>query len=158
MAKTWDKARSSVVTFCQMIASGSGIDSLRDATRRQFLQKIGWGIGGAALHTLLAGDGLAEDADVLDRGLHFSPKAKNVIYIHLVGAPSHLDLYDPKPELQKRNGELCPDEFFVGKKLAFIRKQPSLLGTPKEDKIRIQEVWLIWDGDFKSHASPARRG
>ena len=63
---------------------------------------------------------------------HFAPRAKNVIYIHMVGAPSHLDLFDYKPELQKRNGQLCPDEFFKGKQLAFIRQQPSLLGTPSK--------------------------
>jgi hypothetical protein len=51
-----------------------------------------------------------------------------------VGAPSHLDLFDHKPELQKRSGELCPDEFFVGKQLAFIREQPTLLGTPKDER------------------------
>ena len=52
----------------------------------------------------------------------------------MVGAPSHLDLFDPKPELQRRSGELCPDEFFVGKQLAFIRQQPTLLGTPSGER------------------------
>ena len=67
-------------------------------------------------------------------------RAKNVIYIHLVGAPSHLDLYDYKPELQKRTGQLCPDEFFVGKQLAFIRKQPTLLGTPNQKDYQFRDV------------------
>ena len=43
-----------------------------------------------------------------------------------------------KPELQKRDGQLCPDEFFKGKRLAFIRKQPKLLGTQKSDKFKFQ--------------------
>ena len=63
-------------------------------------------------------------------GLHHAPRAKQVIYLHMVGAPSHLDLFEPKPELARRDGELCPEEFFAGKQLAFIRERPSLLGTP----------------------------
>jgi hypothetical protein len=70
---------------------------------------------------------------------HFAPKAKNVIYFHLVGAPSHLDLFDYKPELQKRNGELCPKEMFEGKQLAFIRSRPTLLGTSKESKYEFKK-------------------
>lgn len=108
-------------------------------TRRFLFQKIGTGIGGVALASLLndqlLATGLNADGDVDDplaaKKPHFAATAKNVIYIHLVGAPSHLDLFDLKPELQKRDGELCPDEFFQGKQLAFIREQPELLGTPK---------------------------
>tara|TARA_R110002096_G_scaffold28236_6_gene85735 strand:- start:415 stop:1794 length:1380 start_codon:yes stop_codon:yes gene_type:complete len=93
------------------------------------------GMGGAALSSLFAQDaGAASGAGLGAHGLHHAPKAKRVIYIHLVGAPSHLDLFDPKPMLQKHHGELCPDEFFVGKQLAFIREQPTLLGTPKDEK------------------------
>jgi len=98
-------------------------------TRRHLFQNAALGIGGAALHSLDA----AAAGDPR-RGIHHPPKAKNVIYIHLVGAPSHLDLFDYKPELQKRSGQLCPDEFFEGKQLAFIREQPNLLGTPSNDE------------------------
>ncbi|MEM9280803.1 MAG: DUF1501 domain-containing protein [Verrucomicrobiota bacterium] len=112
--------------------------NLRDMTRRTLFQRVGMGMGGAALGSMLAKDlGAASPetgGDLFAReGLHHAAKAKNVIYIHLVGAPSHLDLFDYKPELQKRSGELCPDEFFVGKQLAFIREQPMLLGTPKKN-------------------------
>ena len=61
-----------------------------------------------------------------------------MIYFHLVGAPSHLDLYDYKPELQKRSGELCPKEMFEGKQLAFIRSRPTLLGTSKDPKFKFR--------------------
>ena len=71
--------------------------------------------------------------------MHHASRAKNVIYFHFVGGPSHLDLFDYKPELQKRDGELCPDEFFKGKRLAFIRNQPKLLGTQKKDKFRFKK-------------------
>ena len=115
-------------------------NSTHDLTRRLFLQKTGFGLGGAALGSLLQQDAAAADADPLSRlGLHHAPRAKQVIYIHLVGAPSHLDLFDFKPELQKRDGELCPDEFFEGKKLAFIREQPNLLGTPKDEKFAFKK-------------------
>lgn len=108
---------------------------LRDLTRRTFFQRAGFGLGGAALGSMMSRDALGADADPLSRlGLHHAPKAKRVIFIHMVGAPSHLDLFDFKPELQKRSGELCPDEFFEGKQLAFIKEQPNLQGTPKEDQ------------------------
>ncbi len=70
-----------------------------------------------------------DDQDKVPHASHFPARAKNIIYIHLVGAPSHLDLYDFKPQLQQRNGQLCPDEFFEGKQLAFIRKPPTLLDS-----------------------------
>jgi len=104
---------------------------LRTLTRRQLFQKVGLGIGGYALADLLQNDVQAAPRNPF---AHFAPKAKNVIYFHLVGAPSHLDLFDYKPELQKRNGELCPKEMFEGKQLAFIRSRPTLLGTSKESK------------------------
>jgi len=107
-------------------------------SRRQMFQTVGMGMGGAALHSLFARDALGATPQALQAGLHHPAKAKNVIYIHLVGAPSHLDLFDYKPELQKRSGELCPDEFFVGKQLAFIRSQPTLMGSPTTDEFGFQ--------------------
>lgn len=105
-------------------------------SRRLFLQRAGFGLGSAALATLLQRD--TAPAAQPTAGLHHPARAKHVIYIHLVGAPSHLDLFDFKPELQKRSGQLCPDEFFQGKQLAFIREQPNLLGTPKDKQFAFQ--------------------
>lgn len=99
-------------------------------SRRQLFQKAGSGIGAAALASMLGAEDL--DSGFSKRGFHHAAKAKSVIYIHMVGAPSHLDLFEFKPELQKRNGELCPEHMFEGKRLAFIRSRPSLLGTPKD--------------------------
>ena len=109
---------------------------LRTLTRRQLFQRVGLGVGGFALANLLNNDLSAAPQNPFS---HFAPKAKNVIYFHLVGAPSHLDLFDYKPELQKRNGELCPKEMFEGKQLAFIRSRPSLLGTSKESKYEFKK-------------------
>jgi hypothetical protein len=103
---------------------------LQHQTRRLFFQKAGFGLGGAALMSLLQNDlkGVPTSAPV--NAFHHPPRAKSVIFLHMVGAPSHLDLFDYKPELQKRSGELCPDHFFKGQQLAFIRQQPNLMGTP----------------------------
>ena len=90
---------------------------LKTLTRRQLFQRVGMGVGGFALAELFGQDLGARSAPPIS---HFAPKAKSVIYFHLVGAPSHLDLFDYKPQLQKRSGELCPNEMFEGKKLAFI--------------------------------------
>ena len=109
---------------------------LSTITRRQLFQRVGLGVGGFALANLLNND---LSAAAKNPFAHFAPKAKNVIYFHLVGAPSHLDLFDYKPELQKRNGELCPKEMFEGKQLAFIRSRPTLLGTSKESKYEFKK-------------------
>jgi hypothetical protein len=103
---------------------------LRGMTRRHLFQQVGSGIGALALTSLFRKSGPSV-SQTDSANLSLPARARNIIYIHLVGAPSHLDLFDFKPELQKRDGQLCPDEFFHGKKLAFIREQPSLLGTPK---------------------------
>ncbi|MEM7317037.1 MAG: DUF1501 domain-containing protein, partial [Planctomycetota bacterium] len=108
------------------------VDTHRQITRRHLLSQVGTGIGAMALTDLFRQSSQALPAT------DFTPRAKSVIYIHLVGAPSHIDLFEDKPELQRRSGELCPDEFFEGKQLAFIRKQPSLLGTPKTDQFAIR--------------------
>ena len=109
------------------------------ASRRSFFQQAGLGVGGMALSSLLAGESRANNTATTSaaehiRSTHFAPRAKNVIFIHMVGAPSHLDLYDYKPELQRLNGQLVPDHLWEGLRLAFIRKQPSLLGSPFQFK------------------------
>jgi hypothetical protein len=109
---------------------------LRTLTRRQLFQRMGLGVGGFALANLLNNDLSAAPQNPFS---HFAPKAKNVIYFHLVGAPSHLDLFDYKPELQKRNGDLCPKEMFEGKQLAFIRSRPTLLGTSQDSKFEFKK-------------------
>jgi len=102
-------------------------------SRRQIFQRAGFGIGGVALQSLLADSSAAAPAagnPLARKTPHFAPKAKSIIHVHMVGSPSHLDLFDPKPELKKRHGELCPDHMFKGKQFAFLRSQPTLYGTP----------------------------
>jgi hypothetical protein len=63
---------------------------------------------------------------------HFPARAKRVIYLHLTGSPPHLDLYDYKPELLKRDGQPCPESFTKGKRFAFTSGTPKLLGSPRK--------------------------
>ena len=60
---------------------------------------------------------------------HFAPRAKRVIYLHMVGPPSQLDLFDSKPALQKYDGKPCPDEFIRGKRFAFLRGHPTITAS-----------------------------
>src|SRR3989475_7452349 len=81
--------------------------------RRDFLKKAGAGFGLLALADLLQGDGLIaadiEPARSLDpmapRRPHYPAKAKSIIWLFMEGAPSSGDLFDPKPELTKRDGQ-----------------------------------------------------
>lgn len=101
-------------------------------TRREFLKFTGTGIGALGLASALNNNSLYASPSTDSLSFltpHFLPKAKNVIYIHLVGGPSHLELFDHKPELIRRDGQKCPDHMFKGKQLAFIRDHPTLLGT-----------------------------
>ena len=92
------------------------------------------GLGGIALNEMLYKDVQADSGNGVLQHLHHAPKAKRVIYIHLTGSPPHLDLWDYKPELVRRNGEDCPDEFYKGKRFAFTSGRPKLMGTPRTFK------------------------
>lgn len=120
------------------------LNQLHHLTRRHFLRDSSAGIGAMALASLLSEDGYAalEDPTAL-RKSHFEAKAKRVIYLHLTGSPPHLDLWDYKPELVKRNGQDCPDEFYKGKRFAFTSARPTLLGTPRTfERYGKQGLWL----------------
>jgi hypothetical protein len=107
------------------------LDSLRASTRRRFLQQCGTGMGALALGSLLNDKLLAADSGLPTLGKpHFAPKAKNIIYLFQSGGPSHLDLFDPKPELQKRNGQQVPEELVKNIRLAQIGKEAKLLASP----------------------------
>ncbi len=98
-------------------------DRLREVTRRHFFRQAGFGIGGAALFRLFQGESRAS-------GTHFPAKAKSVIYLFMAGAPSNLDLFDPKPKLSELDGQDCPAELLQGERFAFIEGVPKVLGSP----------------------------
>ncbi|MEN7547415.1 DUF1501 domain-containing protein [Rapidithrix thailandica] len=106
-------------------------------TRRHFLRKCTSGIGALALGSLLGGCGKVidqmgqmRDAARPMKALppHFAPKAKRIIYLHMAGSPSQLELFDYKPELQKLDGLDCPPSLLEGKRFAFIQGVPKMLG------------------------------
>jgi hypothetical protein len=115
------------------------IEALQSLTRRHFLGRTAHGLGAIALGSLLKGSLPAAAAAATPpvspvltaHSPRFPGRAKRVIYLHLTGSPPHLDLFDYKPELVKRNGQDCPDAFLKGKRFAFTSGTPKLLGTPR---------------------------
>src|SRR5881396_297318 len=97
-------------------------ENLRFLTRRKFFQQCGTGMGALALASLLNENLFAASGKMAGAatppGPHFKPKAKNIIYLFQSGGPSHLDLFDYKPELNKRNGQPMPDEMLKNIRLA----------------------------------------
>jgi hypothetical protein len=92
--------------------------------RRWFLRECGVGLGVAAVHHLMAAS-----ADPLSpRKPHHDAKAKNVIFLFMAGAPSHLELFDNKPQLAKFDGTLPPADLLKGYRAAFINPNSKLLG------------------------------
>jgi hypothetical protein len=98
--------------------------------RRWFLKDCSVGLGSLAALELLAGDSSAQEAagPLAVRAPHFPAKIKRIVYMFQAGAPSQLELYDPKPELAKRNGQLPPPELLQGYRAAFINPNSALLG------------------------------
>jgi hypothetical protein len=95
-------------------------------TRRHLLSQCSMGLGGMALSSLMAEDGL--------RGVMHRPRAKNVIYLFMAGGPSQLELFDHKPKLQQLHGQPIPQSFLEGKRFAFMNSSHGvkLLGSRSE--------------------------
>jgi hypothetical protein len=104
-------------------------DSCRLASRRWFLRECGVGLGAAAFHALLGPGAWANETGPLaPRAPHHAPKAKKVIFLFMAGAPSHLELFDYKPELARFSGTLPPPDLIKGYRAAFINPSSKLLG------------------------------
>lgn len=98
-----------------------------NATRRNFLKRCAGGMWAAALADRLMAEGM------MPRQPHFPAKAKNVIFMFMEGGPSQLDLFDPKPGLNKWAGKPLPPEFvkFYESKLAFAQPDAGVLPSPR---------------------------
>lgn len=85
-----------------------------------------------ALNSLLADDSTpvaaATAGTMLPKPPMHSAKAKSVIYLHMAGSPSQIDLFEHKPALTKFHGQNCPQEYLEGKQFAFIKGVPKMLG------------------------------
>jgi hypothetical protein len=99
-------------------------------TRRHFLGSAGVGLGSVALAGLLTGEVRGEKGPnpLAPKKPHFAPKAKRVIHLFMAGAPSQLDLFDPKPALTKLEGKPLPPSVIGGQRYAFIRPDAAVLG------------------------------
>ena len=101
-------------------------------TRRDFLTSTASGLGLLALASMFRESGLlAADAQPTNpfapSAPHFAPKAKACIFIFMEGAPSQMDLFDPKPRLNELDGEKLPDSLTNNVRFAFIRKESAVL-------------------------------
>src|SRR5258706_9608680 len=111
-------------------------ESLKNISRRHFLFESAAGLGAIAFGSILGGcSGNAASGlhslitdPMSPHPPHFPGKAKRVIYLHMAGAPSQLELFDFKPELQKLHNQPCPASLLEGKRFAFIRGTPKMLG------------------------------
>ena len=122
-------------------------EMLRAVTRRHFFKQAGFGIGAAALSTLVnryasarslgttTGGPAALPANPLaPKPPMFPAKAKSIIYLFMAGAPSQVDLLDYKPKLQELDGQHIPKSMIKGEQFAFIKGVPKLLGSPYDFK------------------------
>ena len=110
---------------------------LQNTTRRHFLRDCSTGLGGMWLADQMTLDAKASGPMVINHDPAaplapqtplIPPKVKRVIYLHMIGAPSQLELFDYKPVLKKYDGKDCPQSFLEGERFAFIQGTPQMLG------------------------------
>ncbi len=105
---------------------------LEFTTRRHFLKKCSTGLGGIALASLMGPQhlfgGTSGSLGSTNSLPHFLPKAKRVIYLHMAGGPSQLEMFDFKPKLKELHNLDCPKSLLEGKRFAFIQGTPQMLG------------------------------
>ena len=122
------------------------LEQLKQSTRRQFFERCTTGMGALALAglaepRLLSPAARAGDSKIVPappqpanplapRAPHFAPRAKRIIYLHMAGSPSQLDLFDYKPKLIELTGQPCPESLIKTERFAFIKGVPKMLGTP----------------------------
>lgn len=114
------------------------LELVRSQTRRHFFQSTGLGVGAIALQALLRRELDAAEAEATAKPAAVNPlaakapmipaTAKRVIYLHMAGSPSQLELFEHKPELHKLHLQDCPKAFLEGKRFAFIKGHPKILG------------------------------
>jgi len=110
------------------------LEQANQISRRYFIGQCGIGLGAIALAHLLSGTGRAAESNaeqtnpLAPKIPHHPPRAKNVIFLFMAGGPSHLELFDNKPELAKFNGTLPPADLLKGYRTAFINPSSKLLG------------------------------
>jgi hypothetical protein len=115
----------------QKTSPSENVEIGRALSRRWFLRECGVGLGAMALGQLFAQQGLAapmQDNPLAPKQPHYKPRAKQVIFLFMAGAPSHLELFDNKPQLAKYDGQLPPPDLIKGYRAAFINPSSKFLG------------------------------
>ena len=135
--------------------------ALHHYTRRHFLKESAMGLGALALGSLfyncdskpssIANTFFDATNPLAPKPPMFTGRAKSVIYIHMAGAPSQLELFSYKPELSKLDGQDCPPSLLEGKKFAFIRGVPKMLGP--QANFRQHGKSGLWLSDNLPHLS-----
>lgn len=115
------------------------LEEYASLSRREFFTTAAGGIGGLALASLLKPSANAAPKNFANplapRAPHFQPKAKNCIFILLSGGTSQVDLFDPKPTLNKLEGQPLPESLLKNLRFAFIQKDSArVMGTPRTFK------------------------
>lgn len=109
---------------------------IQSIQRRCFLQRTACGLGGLALANLMQQDGPRVRANELNplapKPPHFPAKAKNVIFLFMGGAPSQLDLFCPKPEIQRLHGQPVPESFLKGLSDSLIKGSARVMASPRK--------------------------
>ena len=113
------------------------VDPLLLRTRRHFFRDCGIGLGTMALASSLRGESRAASPIEASNPLapkkpHFPPKAKAVIFLFMAGGPSQLELFEPKPTLNRLDGQVTPRSFTQGKRFAFLKPDAKLLGSRRQ--------------------------
>jgi hypothetical protein len=142
-----------------MSINGEKLRRLEEQTRRHFIKNCSLGLGGLAFSSLFAGCGSSVTNMLSDftqgpmnpKPPQFPGRIKNVIYIHMAGAPSQLELFDHKPDLMKLDGKECPQSLLEGKRFAFIRGVPRMLGP--QAKFKQQGDSGAWISNYLPHLS-----
>lgn len=113
------------------------IEARKHLLRRTFLRSNGFGVGSLALASLMHGNSLADGSSpatnqgTASRVQHHPPRIKRVIWLTMAGGPSHLETFDPKPELGKRDGQAMPESMTKGQQIAQLQGQALKCFAPQ---------------------------
>jgi hypothetical protein len=119
--------------------------------RLAFLRSAG-GLGAAALSTLLLPEQTRADTTIFPTLPHLIPKARRIIYLFQSGAPSQMDLFDPKPQMQDRRGENLPESVRKGQRLTTMTSgQGSFPVAPSAFRFQQHGESRMWFSEIMPH-------
>src|SRR5262245_26354867 len=133
-------------------------DYIRYETRRQFLRRGANALGTAALASLAGPELFGGKAHAAPpetaRGPHFAPKAKHVIYLHCVGGPPQMDLYDYKPVMRQWYDRDLPDSIRMGQRLTTMTSgQPRFPIAPSKYRFTRHGRCGMWTSELLPYIS-----